>query len=81
MSLDEKLAALREASAGKMPAEVKEVLVGAVKDLRANAMDRIIKVGDALPSFTLQNQDGVDVSSAALLANGPVVLSIYRGHW
>jgi hypothetical protein len=81
MSLDEKLAALREASAGKMPPEVKEVLTGAVKDLRENAMNRVIKVGDSLPSFTLQNQDGTDVSSAALLANGPLVVSVYRGHW
>jgi len=81
MSLDDQLAKLREASAGKMPAEVKEVLVGAVKDLRETAMGRIVKVGSTLPSFTLKNQDGADVSSASILANGPLVISIYRGHW
>jgi hypothetical protein len=81
MSLDEELGKLRDAGAKKMPPEVKEVLVGAVKDLRETAMGRIIKVRATLPSFTLKNQDGADVSSASLLANGPVVISIYRGHW
>lgn len=81
MSLDDELAKLRDAGAKKMPPEVKEVLVGAVKDLRQTAMDRIIKVGANLPSFTLKNQDGAEISSASLLANGPLVISIYRGHW
>jgi hypothetical protein len=31
--------------------------------------------------FTLANQDGVDVSSAALVAGGPLVMSFFRGRW
>jgi hypothetical protein len=81
MSLDKELGKMRDESAKKMPPEVKKVLVGAVNDLRETAMGRIIKIGATLPSFALKNQDGKDITSASLLANGPVVISIYRGHW
>ena len=37
--------------------------------------------GQVGPAFTLANQDGVDVSSAALVARGPLVVSFFRGRW
>ena len=39
------------------------------------------KPGQPGPMFTLPNQDGVDVSSAALVARGPLVMSFFRGRW
>ena len=44
-------------------------------------MEGVIKVGDKLPPFTLDNDDGSTVSSKALLADGPLVVTIFRGHW
>jgi len=37
--------------------------------------------GQPGPMFTLANQDEVDVSSAALVARGPLVMSFFRGRW
>ena len=44
-------------------------------------MEGVIKVGDKLPDFTLSNDDGSAVSSQALLADGPLVVTIFLGHW
>ena len=82
MSLEESLAKLRAASADRVPEETRKVMGQAVQNIRESGiMDGVIKIGDALPAFTLPNQDGADVSSAALLAKGPLVVTIYRGHW
>lgn len=40
-----------------------------------------IQVGDALPPFTLPNAVGQEVSSADLLAKGPLLITFYRGEW
>jgi peroxiredoxin len=38
-------------------------------------------IGTAAPLFSLANQDGKFVSSGALLAQGPLVVSFFRGQW
>ena len=82
MSLEESLAKLREASAGKIPEEIRMKMGEATQDLRESGiMDGIIKVGDKLPSFNLPNSKGEMVSSDELLAKGNLVVTIYRGHW
>jgi len=43
-------------------------------------LEGVIKVGDKLPDFTLNNDDGSAVNSQALLADGPLVVTIFRGH-
>ncbi|BBP03752.1 hypothetical protein TPL01_05570 [Sulfuriferula plumbiphila] len=40
-----------------------------------------MKAGDKVPVFTLNDPDGKPMSSTALLARGPLVLSFYRGVW
>ena len=35
----------------------------------------------AAPEFQLDDQDGQPVSLAGLLADGPAVVTFYRGHW
>ncbi len=39
------------------------------------------KVGDAMPDFVLPDQDGCLVRLDDFTRNGPVVISINRGHW
>ncbi len=47
----------------------------------SGAASRALKHGDAAPRFTLNDADGHPVSSADLLARGPLILSVYRGVW
>jgi len=82
MSLEDKLAQLRAASAERIPPETRAVMGQATKELRESGiMDRVIKVGDILPPFALKNADGVEITSPDLLAKGTVVLTVFRGHW
>jgi peroxiredoxin len=87
MSLQAKLDAFKaDFEAGKppynVPPSVIETMHRATKELIASgAAQRALKVGDKAPSFTLKDPDGNDVSSAALLAQGPLVVSFYRGVW
>ena len=44
--------------------------------------DRILKVGDQAPSFSLQDaRTGKTVNSTDLLALGPLVVNFFRGRW
>jgi hypothetical protein len=64
------------------PHEAIEKMHRATAELKASGIeDRALKVGDRAPSFTLFNQDHVQVSSANLLREGPLVVSFFRGHW
>ena len=64
------------------PREVIEQMHRATAELKASgAEDTALKVGDRAPSFTLFNQDHVQIASADLLAQGPLVVSFFRGHW
>ncbi|CZT14134.1 uncharacterized protein RCC_00107 [Ramularia collo-cygni] len=40
-----------------------------------------IKIGDKLPSFSLQNALGELQTSTTLLNKGPLILTFYRGEW
>lgn len=40
-----------------------------------------IQVGATLPEFTLTDALGKDVSNKTLLANGPILITFYRGEW
>ena len=82
MSLEDKLAAMRAASAGRIPPDKAAIMHRATEDLRRSGiLDRIVKVGQAAPGFELAGYDSQRVSSAALLARGPMVLSFFRGSW
>jgi peroxiredoxin len=41
----------------------------------------VLKAGNTAPSFVLNDPDSRPVSSAGLLAQGPLVISFYRGIW
>lgn len=64
------------------PRTAVEIMRRATAELVASGQARSAKtVGDVAPRFTLSDQDGQPVSSSALLANGPLVVSFYRGVW
>ena len=82
MSLEDKLAATRAASATRIPPEKAAIMHRATEDLRKSGiLDRIVKVGGTAPAFSLASYDGSRVASADLLAKGPLVLSFFRGSW
>jgi hypothetical protein len=82
MTLDESLALIRDASSKRIPPDRQAVMHRATEELRSSGiMDRVIKVGDALPAFSLRNAHGQEVRSADLLAKGPLVLTVFRGSW
>lgn len=48
-------------------------------DQRANI--RPLEAGDQAPAFALPDPDDIVVSSAALLKDGPLIVTFYRGIW
>ena len=64
------------------PHEAIEKMHRATAELKASRIEeQTLTVGDRAPSFTLFNQDHVQVSSSDLLRQGPLVISFFRGHW
>lgn len=82
MSLTDDLSAMQRQSAAKMPDDVRATLAAKTRELIESGLTETSrKAGDAAPSFALPNAKGEAVDIAALLADGPVVLSFYRGGW
>jgi len=58
------------------------VLTGDMERVRAaGTVNNALKVGQSVPEFTLPDAFGNEVSLKTLLAQGPVVVSFYRGEW
>ena len=82
MSLADKLAETRAASAKRIPPDRAAIMDRATEDLRRSGMlGRIVAVGRAAPSFALDSYDGRRIVSHELLSAGPMVLSFFRGSW
>lgn len=87
MSLQDKLDAFKaDFKAGKppfnAPPEIHPIMERATAELIASGQAaRAIKAGDRAPQFQLLDQEGNEVSSAELLAQGPLIVSFYRGVW
>ena len=82
MALQDKLDSMREASKIRIPPEARTVMERSIEELRASGiMQRVARVGQAAPDFTLPNASGSAIRLADLRARGPVVLSFYRGRW
>ena len=82
MSLEKALESIRAASAKKMPEGIRTTLQKATDELRASGiLKKVVKAGQALPNFTLQNQNNKPVSSASLLEKSSLILTVFRGHW
>jgi len=84
MSLTQKLDAFRAdvESGTRIPSSVVEKLHRSTEELVASGQaERAKKAGDRAPSFALEDTDGRTINLADLLADGPVVLTFYRGVW
>jgi len=82
MSLQEKLNAVKNEFESSAPKEALSVMHRAVEDLRnSGIMERVLKVGDTAPDFTLNNPDGKPVHFQDVLSSGPAVLGFFRGRW
>jgi hypothetical protein len=80
--LAERLNTIRQGADKRIPPDKRAIMHRATDDLRASGiMDGVIKVGDPLPPFALKNAFGQEVRSSELLANGPLVLTVFRGSW
>jgi hypothetical protein len=70
------------ASPYNVPCEAVVKMHRATAELKASGIEgRALKIGDRAPSFTLFNQDHLQVASADLLREGPLVVGFFRGHW
>ncbi len=82
MSLAKEIEALQEKMLSGIAEPVLQDLMGATERLgQTGIAGRAIQVGDELPHFVLPNALGEEVSSEALLREGPLVISFYRGGW
>ncbi len=80
--LQEKLDARKNAFAEKAPAALLDSQSRMLRELEDSGIyGRVLKVGDKAPDFSLKNSEGKPVELSALLEDGPVVLTWYRGGW
>ena len=81
-TLQERLDRQRAQFAKVAPPQAKAVMARATEDLRTSGiLDKVISVGSPLPSFELADTAEEVLGSAELLAQGPLVLTVYRGVW
>jgi peroxiredoxin len=82
MTLQNRLDAFKAEFRAARPAEVSAIMERATAELIASgAAARALKAGDHAPAFTLDAPDGTPTASTDLLAQGPLVVSFYRGVW
>lgn len=82
MSLKEALAEFKQGVLAKLPREDLALMDEGTEALvRSGIVAGVKKVGDPAPDFTLPNVNGEPVSLAGLLAQGPAVVTFYRGVW
>jgi len=73
---------MQQLMSGQIPAEMLAVMRRSTATLAGSGiMDKSLRAGDSIPPFTLPSARGEQVSSQALLEQGPLVLSFYRGGW
>jgi hypothetical protein len=81
-SLNQELDWFRARCKEEWPPEALALVTQTLAELEHTGIHRrALKQGDTAPAFTLPDQAGSLVSSADLLAKGPLVLNFYRGMW
>jgi len=82
MNLNAELQACYQARQEQMPADVRDAVNRATRELEATGQaERALSVGDRAPLFDLPDAKGQTVSLAETLSAGPAVLTFYRGAW
>ena len=82
MGLQDKLNEYKKGFLEKAPSKAVETMQGATENLKnSGILDKVLRVGEAAPEFSLPDEKGNLVDLRGLLAQGPVVISFYRGQW
>ena len=82
MTLAERPDTIRQGADKRIPPDKRAIMHRATDDLRSSdILNGVIKVGDPLPPFALQNAFGEEVRSSELLSSGPLVLTVLPGSW
>lgn len=82
MSLATQLSNILENFKKHAPGDTKQAILSSNANFQASFNPKsAIQVGDALPEFRLPNAVGEEVTSASLLAMGPLLITFYRGEW
>ncbi len=82
MTLNEKLAQIRERSKASLGAEIFEIYDRFIAHLRTQGFtQQCLKAGDRIPDFVLPNAEGRLIDSRDLLAQGPLAICFFRGDW
>jgi len=82
MSLEEKLQAMRSASAEKVSPEVLSIMQRSKQMIaESGVLQGVIKVGEQLPDFTLNDASGDAINLKDLRQQGAVLITHYRGVW
>jgi peroxiredoxin len=81
MSLKQQLAEYRAGWFERVPAERQAIMERHIAGLRDGLAKSALKTGDRAPAIVLGNARGDTVDVGALLKNGPVIVSFYRGGW
>jgi peroxiredoxin len=82
MSLRDDIRKMQEEMIPNIPAETLNTMMTATEELvKSGLVEKAKKTGERAPEFTLKNFKDEEVSSAALLREGPLVISFYRGAW
>ena len=81
-TLNAELRTFYEARQQQIPAEIREIMQRAGQELADSGQaDRALTVGVQAPRFSLPSATGQTLTLDRLLADGPVVLTFYRGAW
>ncbi|MCJ1250911.1 hypothetical protein MMC30_008139 [Trapelia coarctata] len=82
MSLAAQLSAVSSNAQKTLPPQTYDLFTSSRNDFIASFHPgSAIQVGNTLPPFSMPDALGNEVSSASLLAEGPILLTFYRGEW
>ena len=82
MKLQAQMDAFKKGFVEQVPEQALDIMNSAGEKLRDSGIaSQAVKVGDKAPDFSLSNTSKTEISLSTLLADGPVVLSFFRGRW
>ncbi|MFB9276091.1 peroxiredoxin-like family protein [Cohnella cellulosilytica] len=81
MSLNQTLEEMKQQFIAHSPAEVQAAMFRSIREQQESGFRYGLQEGQRAKDFTLQNSTGLSVHLYDELAQGPVVLTFYRGGW
>jgi len=81
-TLQDRLDRIKAGFLSQVPESVTTIIDRATRNLENSGLaEDALGEGDRLPAIALPDQNGETVALAGLIARGPVVLTVFRGHW